>query len=83
MQWAQLSDHRCADYGAFDKNRVRSSACRFVFDPLLHEGQTFGGLMDIVSIRNVAKSVEDLLKAFCPVLSTGPPSHRANTIVVN
>lgn len=83
MQWAQLSDHRCADYGAFDKNRVRSSACRFVFDPLLHEGQTFGGFMNIVSIRNIAKSVEDLFEALCPGRSTGLPSHRANTTVVN
>lgn len=80
---AQLSDCRCVHYGAFDKNRVRCSASRFILDPLLREGQTFGGLMNIVSIRNIAKSVEDLLKAFCPGRSKGLPSYRANTTVVN
>jgi hypothetical protein len=93
MQRAQLSDHRCVQHRVFrrrflekrqiDKNRVRCSASRFVLDPLLHQSQTFGGLMNIVSVRNIAKSLEDLLKAFCPRRSKGLPSHRENTIVVN
>jgi hypothetical protein len=66
-----------------DKNRVRSGASRLVLDPMLHQGQPFGGLMDIVSIRNVAEGIKDLLKAFSPGRRNGLRSYRPKAIILN
>jgi hypothetical protein len=65
-----------------DKNRVRSGASRLVLDPMLHQGQTFGGLMDIVSVRDVAEGIKDLLKAFRPRRRNGLRSSRPKAIIV-
>jgi hypothetical protein len=44
------------------KNGIGSGPFRFADDPVLHPGQTFGGLMDIVAV-DVGDSLEQLLDA--------------------
>ncbi len=66
-----------------EKNPVCGGASRLILDPMLHQGQPFGGLMDIVSIRNVAEGIKDLLKALCPGGRNGLRSYRPKAITVN
>ncbi len=44
---------------------IGSGPLRFVGDPVLHQGQSLGGLMDVVAVY-VGDGIEQLLDAFIP-----------------
>jgi hypothetical protein len=55
------------------KNGIGSGPFRLVDDPVLHPGQTFGGLMDIVAV-DIGDGLEQLLDAL--VAGTGRCGYR-------
>ena len=47
------------------EDRIGSGALRLADDPVLHLGQTRGGLMDVVAV-DIGDGIEQLLNAFIP-----------------
>jgi hypothetical protein len=51
-----------SDKAQLEKYRIGGSSLRFVTDPLLHQYQPMGCLMNIVAVRYIAEGLQDLLK---------------------
>jgi hypothetical protein len=46
------------------EDRIGGSRVGLLIDPLLHQGEAPGGLVDVVAVGDVDKSFEQLFKAF-------------------
>jgi hypothetical protein len=57
---------RSSDELQVSENRISGGALRFVVDPLLHQRQPMGRLMDIVAVDDIAEGLQELLETLGP-----------------
>lgn len=53
------------------EDRIRGGPCRFVLNPLLHQGETLGGLVDVVAVGDVVERLQQLFEAIGAFRSVG------------
>jgi hypothetical protein len=57
---------RCSDEAQVCENRISGGALGLIADPLLHQRQPVGRLVNIIAIRDIPKGLQDLTKTIDP-----------------